>query len=123
MPARQRNQRRQTVDQFERREHYADVATGARPDALVDRVLGIDFPKSFQREGRSGAVARQVLASGNKPPPYSLAPTASTSSHVRRLRRASAHNRKRALPAPCVKWGSAAALVTPSLCAAATQPS
>ena len=60
MSARRRNQRRQTLDQFERCEHQADAAAGTRRDALVDRVFGIDFTPALQREGRASAMPQQA---------------------------------------------------------------
>jgi hypothetical protein len=59
MTARRRNQRRQTLDQFERCEHQADAAAGTRLDALVDQVFGVDFTQALQRKGRASAVAQQ----------------------------------------------------------------
>ncbi len=59
MSARRRNQRRQTLEPFERREHQADAAAGTRLDALIDQVFGVDFTPALQCEGRSGAVAQQ----------------------------------------------------------------
>jgi len=38
-----RNQGRQAIEQFERREHQGVAAARARLDALVVQVLGIDF--------------------------------------------------------------------------------
>jgi len=59
MSARRRNQRRQTLDQFERCEHQADAAAGTRLDALVDQVFGVDFTPTLQREGRASAIPQQ----------------------------------------------------------------
>ena len=43
MPTRRTNQRRQTLDQFERRREQADTAAGAGFETLVDRMLGVDL--------------------------------------------------------------------------------
>ena len=59
MSARWRNQRRQTLDQFERCEHQADSAAGTRLDALADQVFGVDFTQALQREGRTSAIPQQ----------------------------------------------------------------
>lgn len=59
MPARLSNQRRQTPNQFERREHQADAAAGTRLDALVDQVFGVDFRPALQREGRASSIPQQ----------------------------------------------------------------
>ena len=59
MTARGWNQRRQTLEPFERREHPADAAAGTGLDALVDQVFGVDFTQTLQSEGRSSAVAQQ----------------------------------------------------------------
>jgi hypothetical protein len=61
MPARWRNQGRQSLDQFEWGQHQADAAAHSRLDALIDQVLGIDFTQPFQREGRPRAAAQQAL--------------------------------------------------------------
>ena len=61
MPARWRNQCRQTLDQFEWGQHPADAAARSRFDTLIDQVLGIDFTLPFQREGRARAAAQQAL--------------------------------------------------------------
>ena len=54
MPAWRRNPRRQTLDQFERRQHQADTAARPQLRALVAPMLGIDFTQALQREGRPG---------------------------------------------------------------------
>nr|WP_287635228.1 hypothetical protein [Accumulibacter sp.] len=59
MPARRRNRRWQTLDQFERRQHYADAAAETRLDALLDQVLGVDLTQALQREGRASAIPQQ----------------------------------------------------------------
>ena len=59
MPARRWNQRRQTLEPFERRQHPADAATGTGLDAFIDPVFGIDFTPALQCEGRASAVAQQ----------------------------------------------------------------
>ena len=59
MSARRRNQRRQTVDPFERREHQADAAAVTWFDALIDQVFGVDFTSTLQSEGRASAGAQQ----------------------------------------------------------------
>lgn len=92
-PARRRNQCRQTLDQFVRREQQSDAAAGTRLDALIDQVFGVDFTQSFQRKGRPGAVAQQalqtlavgppptrMLASSEKPPSCSRFAIVSASS-------------------------------------------
>jgi hypothetical protein len=61
MSAWRRNQRRQTLDQFEGREHEADAAAGTRLDALVDQVFGVDFTPALQREGRASAIPQQTF--------------------------------------------------------------
>jgi hypothetical protein len=61
MPARWRNQGRQSLDQFEWGQHQADAAARSRLDALIDQVLGIDFTQPFQREGWPRATAQQAL--------------------------------------------------------------
>jgi len=43
MPPRRRNQGRQTLDQFERRQQHTDTATGAGLEALADQMLGVDL--------------------------------------------------------------------------------
>ena len=59
MSARRRNQRRQTLDQFEWREQQADAAAGTWLDALIDQVCDVDFTPTLQREDRSSAGAQQ----------------------------------------------------------------
>jgi hypothetical protein len=53
--ARGRNQRRQTLDQLERRQHQAVAAAGTQLDALIDQVVGVDFTPTIQRDGRASA--------------------------------------------------------------------
>jgi len=61
MSSRRRNQRRQTLDQFERSEHQADAAAGTWLDAFIDQVFGVDFTQALEREGRASAVAQQTF--------------------------------------------------------------
>jgi len=60
MSARWRNQRHQTFDQFERRQHHADAAAGTWFDALMDQMAGVDFTQTPQREGGASTVAQQL---------------------------------------------------------------
>jgi len=71
MPTRRRDQCRQTVDQFERRQEQADTAAGAGLEALVDQMFGVDLAQSFEREDRTGAVAEQALKAGSASSPPS----------------------------------------------------
>jgi len=61
MPARRWNQGRQAIEQFKRGQHQCDATTRARLDALIDQMLGIDFPQSLQGKGRPGAIAQQTF--------------------------------------------------------------
>ena len=61
MTARGWNQRRQTLDQFERRQHQADATAGTRLDALIDQVFGVDFTQALEREGRASAIPQQTF--------------------------------------------------------------
>ncbi len=49
MPTRRRDQGGQSVDQFERRHEQADTAAGARLEALIDRMFGVDLAQSFEQ--------------------------------------------------------------------------
>ncbi|EXI65067.1 MAG: hypothetical protein AW08_03520 [Candidatus Accumulibacter adjunctus] len=59
MSARWRNQRRQALDQFERRQHRSDAAAAACFDAFMDQMVGVDFTQTLQREGGASTVAQQ----------------------------------------------------------------
>jgi len=41
--------------------HQADASSRPRFHALIDQILGVDFPQPFQRKGGTGAVAQQTF--------------------------------------------------------------
>jgi hypothetical protein len=67
IPARRRNQRRQTVAQFEGRQHQTHAAAWTQLDALVDQLPGVDFTPTLQREVRTSAGATDVPGRGGQP--------------------------------------------------------
>jgi len=56
IPTGRRNQRRQSFDQFVRRQEQPDTAAGAGLDAFVNQTLRINLAQRFEREDRTGAV-------------------------------------------------------------------